>query len=78
MFMTIDTTVLWISNILLKVYYSGSFLKELYLGFSKFESRTKTIHQSQSQSHTVTDGQSVSKSWCRAPSWAHDQNFITV
>jgi hypothetical protein len=34
--------------------------------------------QSQSQSHIATDGQSVSKSWCRAPSGAHDQIFIAV
>jgi hypothetical protein len=34
--------------------------------------------QSQSQSHIATDGQSVSKSWCRAESGAHDQIFITV
>jgi hypothetical protein len=32
----------------------------------------------QSQSHIGTDGHSVSKSWCRAPSGAHDQIFITV
>jgi hypothetical protein len=32
----------------------------------------------QSQSHIATDGQSVSKSWCQAPSGAHDQIFITV
>jgi hypothetical protein len=32
----------------------------------------------QSQSHIVTDGQSVSKSWCWAPSEARDQIFITV
>jgi hypothetical protein len=31
----------------------------------------------QSQSHVTTDGQSVSPSWCRAPSGAHDQIFIT-
>jgi hypothetical protein len=31
-----------------------------------------------SESHIATDGQSVSKSWCRAPSEAHDQIFITV
>jgi hypothetical protein len=30
---------------------------------------------SQSQSHIATDGQSVSKSWCRAPSGTHDQIF---
>jgi hypothetical protein len=33
---------------------------------------------SQSQSHIATDGQSVSKSWYRAPSGAHDQIFISV
>jgi hypothetical protein len=31
-----------------------------------------------SQGHIATDGQSVSKSWCQAPSGAHDQIFITV
>jgi hypothetical protein len=30
------------------------------------------------QSHIATDGLSVSKSWCRAPSEAHNQIFITV
>jgi hypothetical protein len=33
---------------------------------------------SQSQSHIETDGQSVSLSWCRAPSGAHDQILVTV
>jgi hypothetical protein len=33
---------------------------------------------SQSQSHIATDGQSVSKSWCRTPSDSHDQIFITI
>jgi hypothetical protein len=37
----------------------------------------KTVLDS-SQNHTATDGQSVSKSWCRAPSGVHDQRFITV
>jgi hypothetical protein len=32
----------------------------------------------QSQRHIATDGRSVSESWCRAPSGAHDQIFITV
>jgi hypothetical protein len=36
------------------------------------------LGQSQSQSHIATDGQSISKSWCRAISGAHDQIFITV
>jgi hypothetical protein len=29
-------------------------------------------------SHITTDGQSVSPSWCRAPSGAHDQIFIST
>jgi hypothetical protein len=33
---------------------------------------------SQSQSHIATDGQSISKSWRRAPCGAHDQIFITL
>jgi hypothetical protein len=33
---------------------------------------------SRSRSHIATDGQSVSKSWCRAPSGDHDQIYITV
>jgi hypothetical protein len=33
---------------------------------------------SPSPSHIATDGHSVSKSWYRAPSGAHDQIFITV
>jgi hypothetical protein len=40
--------------------------------------RLHTVKSSQSQSHIATDGQSISKSWCRAPSGAHDQIFITV
>jgi hypothetical protein len=32
----------------------------------------------QSQSHIATDGQSISKSWCRGPSGTHDQILITV
>jgi hypothetical protein len=32
----------------------------------------------QSQSHVTTDGQSVSQSWCRAPSEAHGQMLRTV
>jgi hypothetical protein len=32
--------------------------------------------QSQSQSHIATANRSVSLSWCRAPSGAHDQIFI--
>jgi hypothetical protein len=38
--------------------------------------RNSTV--SRSRSHLTTDGQSVSKSWCRAPSGAHDQIYITL
>jgi hypothetical protein len=33
---------------------------------------------SQSQSHIATDGQSVSMSWCRAQSGAHDLSTVTL
>jgi hypothetical protein len=36
------------------------------------------VRQSQSQSYIATDSQSISKSWCRAPSEAHDQIFIIL
>jgi hypothetical protein len=39
---------------------------------------TQSQSQSQSQSHIATDGQSINKSWFRAPSGAHDQIFITL
>jgi hypothetical protein len=32
----------------------------------------------QIQSYIATDGQSISKSWCRASTGAHDQIFITL
>jgi hypothetical protein len=35
-----------------------------------------SLSPSPSPSHIATDGQSVSKSWCRAPSRAHDQIFF--
>jgi hypothetical protein len=44
------------------------------------ESRRTRDHEflKSSQSHIATDCQSISKSWCRAPSGAHDQIFITL
>jgi hypothetical protein len=36
------------------------------------------LGQNQSQSHNATDSQSIIKSWCRAPSGAHNQIFITL
>jgi hypothetical protein len=37
-----------------------------------------TSQMLKAQSHFTTDDQSVSPSWCRAPSEAHDQILITV
>jgi hypothetical protein len=38
---------------------------------------TRDVHYvSQSQSHITTDCQSISRSWCRAPSGAHDLMFV--
>jgi hypothetical protein len=36
------------------------------------------MSSNQSKSHIATDGRSVRQSWCRAPTGAHDQIFITV
>jgi hypothetical protein len=49
----------------------------LQLHSSSFCQLTAQSH-SQSQSHIANDDQSVSKSWCRTSSGAHDQIFITV
>jgi hypothetical protein len=50
--------------------------------FNPTSTRDSQPCPSPSPSHIATDGQSVSqsvsKSWCRAPSGAHDQMFITV
>jgi hypothetical protein len=55
---------------------------EVFLSSTDFPWLSSTenseLTHSQSQSHIATDGQSVSKSWCRAPSGVHDQIFITV
>jgi hypothetical protein len=46
--------------------------------FGPASTRETALGQSESQSHIATDGQPVSKSWCRAPYGAHDQILITV
>jgi hypothetical protein len=46
--------------------------------FKRVSQSTQSWCRSQSQSHIATDGQSVSKSWCRAPFGAYDQIFSTV
>jgi hypothetical protein len=50
--------------------YTPTFIK-IGLGVQK-------LIGSQSQSHIATDSQSISKSWCRAPSGAHEKIFITL
>jgi hypothetical protein len=52
----------------MRVHSYTDFLKDVYM----------LTTEDQSQSHIATDGQSVSKSWCRTPSGVHDQIFITV
>jgi hypothetical protein len=37
-----------------------------------------TNYQHESQSHVMTDGQSISQSWCQAPSGAQEQIYATV
>jgi hypothetical protein len=46
--------------------------------FDPASTREYSNIQSQSQSYIAIDGRSISKSWCRAPSGAHDQIFIFV
>jgi hypothetical protein len=54
-------------------------LEELSSGLTaRLEIRKSTAQSSKSHSHIANAGQSVSKSWCRAPSGAHDHIFITV
>jgi hypothetical protein len=36
------------------------------------------LSSGQSESHITTGDQSVSHSWCQAPSWARNQIFVTV
>jgi hypothetical protein len=39
---------------------------------------SESVTQSQSQSHSATDSQSVCLSWCRAPSDVHDHTLIMI
>jgi hypothetical protein len=50
--------------------------KRKYQSHSWAMSQLETMEELQSQSHVTIDGQSISPSWCRAPSGAHDQIFI--
>jgi hypothetical protein len=69
--------------ILLSQIWDFPFRRLLRLAGSRWRCSTPPAHGglsrlSQSQSHIATDGQSVSKSWYRAPSGAHDQIFISA
>jgi hypothetical protein len=57
---------------------SLSFSVDLQEGHYDTVSSVEEKERLNSQRHIATDGQSVSKSWCRAPSGAHDQIFTTV
>jgi hypothetical protein len=63
---------LWLSDIL-----SSSSDWTLHWNYSDFQLNYSTIPLYSSQNRIVTDGQSVSKSWCGATSGAHDQIFLT-
>jgi hypothetical protein len=57
------------------------FRRLIWLAGLRWRYSTSSPHglvSNSSQSHIATDGQSVSTSWCRAPSGAHDQIFIAV
>jgi hypothetical protein len=83
----VDDSVYWsrlLKSLLITINYNNS--ESIYcrglapFSFSCLNSLTTSelTEQSQSQSHIATDGQSVSKSWCRAPFEAYDQIFSTV
>jgi hypothetical protein len=61
-----------------------SLASEVFLGSESLGTRDhillsqNSLVKVKSQNHIATDGQSISKSWCRAPFGAHDQIFITV
>jgi hypothetical protein len=73
-------------HILLSQILRLSFFRLLRLAGLRWRYSTQPLHviysstreSSQSQSHISTDGQSISKSWCRPPSGAHEQIFITL
>jgi hypothetical protein len=60
------------------LFTNGTFRPFNVRRYSGALSQSQSQSQSQNQSHIATDGQSFSKSWCRAPSGAHDQIFITL
>jgi hypothetical protein len=65
-------------HILLSQTRDFPFRRLLRLAGSRWRYSTPPPHGStdnSSQSHIATDGQSVSKSWCRAPYGTHDQIF---
>jgi hypothetical protein len=70
--------------ILLSPFSDFPFRRLLRLAGSRWRSSSLPPHgcqrqsQSPSQSYIATDGRSISKSWCRASSGAHDQIFIIV
>jgi hypothetical protein len=59
----------------MKIYRLFNFIVEVY---KMYNNPLKPDVKVKSQSHIATDGQSISKSWCRAPCGAHDQIFITL
>jgi hypothetical protein len=61
---------------LLNSEFSYEWWMTTHLRMNSLTTQLNESKPSQSQSHIATGDQSVSKSWCRAPSGAHDQIFI--
>jgi hypothetical protein len=72
-------TVLFIVRTINNTYiHSVSRMQSFGMAKAGGMSTNQSQSQSQSQSHVATDGQSLSKSWCRAPSGAHGQILFTI
>jgi hypothetical protein len=54
------------------------FCRLLGLAGLRWKNCSPPPHRTPSQRHATTDGESVSMSWCRAPSGSRDQMFVTV
>jgi hypothetical protein len=75
----------FIHSLIVSCYYSATANSEdqtqfnsSALKFRSWQVDFSKLNSIQSQSNIVTDSQLISKSWCRAPSGAHDQIFINV
>jgi hypothetical protein len=77
-FTTNQNSISWFRYSVLPFLANESSLLSSWLHAKLWTPELSLLSVSQSQSHIATDGQSISESWCRNPSGAHDQIFITV